>query len=126
MINETKDQNQSYIKSLQQFVPKHCDNCGHKYVEESFRIVKKSEYGTLIHLSCKNCGNSYMINVLNPIKGVGGASRMPIRVDISSGEEIKKFVGKPPISSDDVIDIHNWLKSIKSGKAFKNLSKDSL
>lgn len=65
-----------------------------------------------------------MINVLNPVSGIGGASRMPIRVDISSGEEIKKFIGKPPVSADDVIDIHNWLENLKSAKDFNELEQN--
>ncbi len=107
----------NFIKNLQHFAPKYCDNCGHPFEEPDFKILKQSSINTLLHLRCSSCGNAYMLNVLSPANGVVGSTRVPINLDLQNGEEIKRFAGSEIVSEDDAIDVYNAL-------SFENLEDE--
>ncbi|MEI7579781.1 MAG: hypothetical protein WCJ58_07180 [bacterium] len=102
---------QKLIKNLLAVAPKHCDNCGNKYEENDFKIVKNSPVSTVIHLKCSKCNNSYMLNVLNPVDGMIGAQRTPVNVDLEHGDEIQKFAGLSGVTRDEAIDVHKQLSA---------------
>jgi len=121
MLNQQIDK-QKLIKNLLAVAPKHCDNCGHKYSEKSFDVVKSSLAGTVLHLKCDNCGNSYMLNVLAPnSNGMIGAQRTPINVDLTSQSEIIKFAGSTSVSKDEALDVHLLLSPQLTQKQFRKL-----
>jgi hypothetical protein len=97
---------QKFIKSLQNFAPKYCDNCGSAFSEPDFKILKQSNINTLLHLRCSGCGNAYMLNVLNPANGAAGSTRVPVNLDLSSGEEIKKFAGSDIVDENNALDAY--------------------
>lgn len=113
--------NQSFIKGIKQAIPKHCSNCGNKYEEKDLTLIQKEDYTAVLHLTCSKCKESYLINVLTPLGHLKGASRVPLKIDLSSAGEAKKFVGKGPVSSDDVIDVHKTLEDIQSAEDLKKL-----
>lgn len=102
-------QDQKIIKTIMEVAPKHCENCGHKYKTEDFKIMRKSPVNTLLHLKCSNCGNTYMLNVVSPQNGMMGASRMPINLDLSSSQEFSKFAGGSSVEQDEALDIYELL-----------------
>jgi len=121
MLNQQIDKHK-LIKSLLAIAPKHCDNCGHKYSEKSFDVVKSSLSGTVLHLKCDNCENSYMLNVLAPnSNGMIGAQRTPINVDLNSQNEVIKFAGSSSVSKDEVLDVHLLLSPKLTQDQFKKL-----
>lgn len=120
MQTNSKDQ-QNFIKNLLAVAPKHCDNCGSRYQENDFRIVKSSAASTVLHLKCHICNNAYMLNVMNPVNGMVGSQRTPVNIDLRSGDEIQKFAGKDPVSRNEAIDAFNKLDSASREDTFKRL-----
>jgi hypothetical protein len=111
-------QNLSFMKSIRDAVPRHCSNCGTRYTERDLTLIQKDDYAAVLHLTCSKCKESYLINVVSPLGVLQGASRVPLKLDIGSAEEAKKFMGDAPISSDDVLNIHELLREVKSGRDF--------
>ncbi|HRO65025.1 MAG TPA: hypothetical protein PKU78_02285 [Candidatus Dojkabacteria bacterium] len=107
MQDNFNNKDENILRNLLAVAPKHCDNCGSKYTETNFKIVKSSPSNTVFHLKCSICGNAYMLNVINPVNGMIGAQRTPI--DLEMGEEIQKFAGKPSVDKNEAIDVYNTL-----------------
>lgn len=120
-MNEPKPQDyQNLIKNLLAVAPKHCDNCGNRYIEDDFRIIKNSKMLTVFHLKCSKCNNAYMLNVMSAVNGMVGAQRLPVNTDLDKGEELQKFAGKPAVNKDEAIDIFNSLRAdTKQGQIIK-------
>ena len=116
-----KKNKQNFIKNLLAVAPKHCDNCGSKYAESDFKIVKNSPISTVLHLRCKSCDNAYMLNVLSPMNGLVGAQRTPVNIDLEQGDEIQKFAGKDIVNRDEAIDIHSKLNRDLTKAKFEKL-----
>lgn len=116
-------QNQGFIQGIKKAVPKHCSNCGYKYKEKDLTVIQKDDYAAVLHLTCEKCKESYLINVLSPLGSLQGSSRMPLKIDISSAKEAKKFVGKKPVSSNDVLNIHELLDEVKSADKLSKIFK---
>lgn len=115
----SKDDN--LLRNLLAVAPKHCDNCGSKYTETNFKVVKSSSSNTVFHLKCSFCGNAYMLNVINPVNGMIGAQRTPINIDLEMGEEIEKFAGKLSVDKNEAIDIYNTLEPNLTAENLKKL-----
>ncbi|HRN86208.1 MAG TPA: hypothetical protein PK863_02670 [Candidatus Dojkabacteria bacterium] len=109
MQDNFNNKDENILRNLLAVAPKHCDNCGSKYTETNFKIVKSSPSNTVFHLKCSICGNAYMLNVINPVNGMIGAQRTPINIDLEMGEEIQKFAGKPSVDKNEAIDVYNTL-----------------
>jgi hypothetical protein len=108
--------NKRFLKSIRSAIPKHCSNCGYKYQDKDLTIIQKDNYNAVLHLTCSQCNESYLINILSPLGTLQGSSRMPLKIDIRTADEAKRFIGSRPVSSDDVINIHKLLKNIKSAE----------
>jgi len=121
--NKTQIKNQGFIRSIRKAVPKHCSNCGNKYSHKDLTMIQKDNFTAVFHLTCPKCKESYLINVVSPLGDLQGSSRMPLKIDISSANEAKKFIGKSAVSSDEVLNIHELLEKMKSGKDFHDLLK---
>lgn len=120
MQGKDKDK-QNFIKNLLAIAPKHCDNCGSKYLESDFKVVKNSPVSTVLHLRCRSCDNAYMLNVLSPMNGLVGAQRTPVNIDLEQGDEIQKFAGKETVGRDEAIDIHSKLDKELTKEKFEEL-----
>lgn len=110
MQDNFNNKDENLIRNLLAVAPKHCDNCGSKYSENNFKVVKTSPSNTVFHLKCVICGNAYMLNIINPVNGMIGAQRTPINIDLELGDEIQKFAGKPSVDKDEAIDVYNTLE----------------
>ncbi|MBW7953556.1 MAG: hypothetical protein QY330_04780 [Candidatus Dojkabacteria bacterium] len=116
-----KADSKNLIKNLLAVAPKHCDNCGSKYAEDDFRIVRSSAVNTVLHLKCHVCGNAYMLNVMNPLNGMVGSQRTPINIDLRGSEEIQLFAGKDPVTQNEAIDTYNEIDAEFDQKAIRDL-----
>lgn len=105
-MDKNVEKEQKIIKNIMEVAPKHCENCGNKYRENDFRIMRSSAVNTLLHLKCASCGNTYMLNVVSPMQGMVGASRMPLNLDLYSPNEVSKFAGIEPLEDDEALDIY--------------------
>jgi len=110
MQDNFNNKDENLIRNLLAVAPKHCDNCGSKYSENNFKVVKISPSNTVFHLKCVICGNAYMLNVINPVNGMIGAQRTPINIDLELGDEIQKFAGRPSVDKNEAIDVYNTLE----------------
>lgn len=98
---------QKFIKHFLAIAPKHCDNCGSKYTESDFKVIKSTPGGFVMHLRCQNCNNTYVLNVLDPGNGTVGTQRSPLNLDLNSDNEIQSFAGKESVSRNDALDAYN-------------------
>ena len=119
---QSETQSRNLFKSIKDAIPRHCSNCGHKYTDEDLNLIQKDDFNAILHLSCISCKESYLINVVSPSGVLQGSSRVPLKIDITSAKEAKKFFGKKPISSDDILNLHELLKK-SSSKELSNLLK---
>lgn len=114
------------IKNIMQIAPKHCENCGHKYSQDDFHLMRSTNVNTLLHLKCSSCGNTYMLNVVSPMQGMVGASRIPLNLDLSGASEVSKFAGKNPTNENDAIDIFDRTSSDNFDSFLKDLEAKSV
>ncbi len=120
---EDNNDRQKFIKHFLTIAPKHCDNCGSKYTESDFKIIKSTPGGFVMHLRCQNCNNTYVLNVLNPGNGMVGTQRTPLNLDLVSDGEVQAFAGKDAVSKNDAIDIYNALNKKTTQQQLKQLLK---
>jgi hypothetical protein len=112
---------QNFIKNFLSVAPKHCDNCGAKYSESDFKIIKNSNSNTVLHLKCSFCNNAYMLNVMSPVNGMVGTQRSAINIDLDGGDELQKFAGQDSIKIDEAIDVHTLLGENTEKKSMMKL-----
>lgn len=117
--NNNIDQ-QNLLRNILAVAPKHCDNCGAKYDESDFRIMKTTNTSVVMHLRCRSCNNVYMINIMNPINGMVGAQRIPLNIDLVD-EELQKYAGKSSVTSDDALDLFNKISSNSDQESIRRL-----
>jgi uncharacterized Zn finger protein len=108
------------MNQLSAILPKFCDKCGHKHDSDDFDIVATEQNNATCKLSCKNCGNMYMMQVHSPAPGVLSAQKTGFKTEISS-KEMDKFKEADQIHSDDIIDAYNGLKKVKTIDDFRKL-----
>ncbi len=126
MENSTKyNKIQGILNSIKSAMPKHCSNCGAKYEASDFSLIQNDDFSALLHLTCSKCKESYLINVLSPLGTLNASSRIPLKVDIISADEAKKFIGNEAISTDDILNAHVLLKKIKSAEDLESSLLDS-
>ena len=94
----------SEIKKL--FASLCCSRCGHDFEDESFNIIREDEHFCVVRVVCAECSKSFGMALLGyqPLD----ASESP--TDEEMALEIQE--GPPPITCDDVIDAHNFIKNL--------------
>lgn len=79
-----------------------CSICKHEFDENSF-VIKRDEQGLLVtNLQCQNCGKNYGVAFL-------GFSEINVKDETKIPLEVQE--GPAPISYDDVIDAHRFIKN---------------
>ena len=94
-----------YIDAIARF----CDRCGTPYTTSDISIISDMQVTSIIHFSCSNCKSHHIATFIKPM---GISNRTPINTDLKVGE-IGKFAKAGEISSDDVLDLYDRLKSQK-------------
>lgn len=80
-----------------------CSVCKHDFDESSF-VIKRDEKGLLVaNLQCNNCGKNYGIAFL-------GFSDIEVKDENNFPLEVQE--GPDPITYDDVIDAHKFIKNL--------------
>ena len=103
--NALLQKKQFFIDSVAKF----CDKCGTPYTVDDLNIVQSTGAGTIIHFSCQNCKAKHVASLVMPL---GISQRMPVNMDLDSSE-MKKFMSKKELVSQDVLDVYEELKSVK-------------
>lgn len=117
--NKGKTLRKNFIESIKNAIPKHCSNCGTQYKDSDLSLMQKDDYTAILHLTCKKCKESYLINVVSPLGSLQGSSRVPLKIDLLSAKEAKKFIGKAPVKSDDILDLHEILSDVETAEDLK-------
>lgn len=89
-----------------------CNNCSKSYDESGIVIVGAMNDEVILHLNCSGCGSQ---SVLNAVLDKYQENRKHSGLKIRNLER----ANLPEITSNDVIDIHNFLKNF--GGDFKKL-----
>lgn len=84
-----------------------CPICNLKYSSAEIRVIEERNDAHLVYIKCGRCQSSILAIVTANQLGV---SSVGILTDLS-GEDILKFKKQPAVSTNDVIDMHQLLKS---------------
>ncbi|MDD5567258.1 MAG: hypothetical protein PHH01_03630 [Patescibacteria group bacterium] len=94
----------------------YCPLCNAQYNPLSAKILEERDDAHLIHIQCRKCGSSIVALVL--ASGVG-ISSVGLITDLS-GDDALRFKNNPTISSDDVLQLYDFLQ--KDFDIIKHLS----
>jgi hypothetical protein len=82
-----------------------CSKCKNDFDEDSIKSVHKEKDYNVIHLVCSKCGKDF------------GLAFLKLSDNISDNEndiELKDSRNKPPITSNEVIDAHEYIKDFEN------------
>lgn len=96
------DDRQIFIETI----AKYCDKCGTPYSINDLRIVKNTDFSSIIHFSCSSCKSNHIATFIKPM---GMSSRTPVNTDLSI-EEISLYAKRSRVSADEVLDVYNELE----------------
>lgn len=84
-----------------------CAGCGADFDENSFTILREDELFCVVQVICQNCKKSFGIAFL-------GQEVPTVNSREYTDEELALNIqeGPPPISVDDVLDAHNFIKNL--------------
>jgi hypothetical protein len=82
-----------------------CAVCGHHFAASDVRVVGRTEQVWAMHINCRECRTQALLFAV--IKE-GGAE--PIYTDLAP-DEWERVKDRPPISTDDVIAVHQYMQS---------------
>jgi len=84
-----------------------CSRCKEDFDENSVKILRNENGLCVIQLVCQNCRKSFGIAIL-------GLNESEIEDSIYKKEDYPLEIqeGAPPISYDDVLDAHNFIKNL--------------
>jgi len=80
----------------------YCPLCECSYNPQQARVLGENEESHLLHIECGNCANALIALVMISAVGV---SSVGLLTDLCY-EEVHRFKSFAPISTDNVIDIH--------------------
>ena len=78
-----------------------CSQCRNVFDEDSITIKRQEEGLSVVQLECKHCGKSFGVAFL-------GLSN----IDVKNYEPLEVVEGPEPITFDDVIDAHRFIKEL--------------
>ncbi|GEM_PF-6391919 len=104
-----------------------CPACLKKLDKERGRMVKADSQASLIHFFCPHCRIFSLLFVFNSpqLGNNGGLLGISMLTDLDL-DEARNFLGKKPLSTNEVIEIYQSLSSStpKAKSFFKNNSTD--
>ena len=86
-----------------------CPICGKKYGHRSARIVQGNQDAFLVHVGCKHCGSASLA-IISRSKGTENMLAMGVMTDLNY-QEACDLLQQKPISSDEIIEVYQSLKS---------------
>ncbi len=82
-----------------------CSACGADFTEESFKIMREEDDFSVLQVVCKECGKSFGLAFL-------GENNIAVKNHSDADLALELQEGPDPISSDDVIDAHKFIKNL--------------
>lgn len=91
-----------------------CPHCDHNFSQEGVKLLKKENDFWIVKIFCNNCNNLAGIAIV----GVEHLDEENTPKEIENLEltdnDIIRFNDKAPISADDVLEAHNFIKNLGS------------
>lgn len=96
----------------------HCPQCGSLYTNSEVGVLQESEMAILATITCAKCQYQSVVTL-----SLGGSMTMSLASDLKPSE-FGKFLNSDPIDTNDLVDIHQFLKKTKGNfnEEFKSLS----
>jgi hypothetical protein len=89
---------------------KQCPLCKVEYKMDTVKLVEEREGAHLVHITCSECGNAVLaLIVISQL----GMSSVGVITDLTFGDSVK-FLPKPSISEDDLLNFHEILEKKQS------------
>jgi len=88
-----------------------CPVCQKKYDPGKVVLLSEDDRKTVLHIACESCGISSLIFVS---VGKMGVVSFGILTDLGR-EEVRKFYGSEPVSTDDTLATYRFLKGFNGG-----------
>ena len=85
-----------------------CSECGADFTEESINILREEDEFSVLQVVCSKCGKSFGIAFL----GESGLAVKGGRESADSDYAFELQEGPGPVSADDVIDAHKFIKNL--------------
>lgn len=95
---------QELIKNIQSMM--RCPSCGSSYGADTIHFLGQLDMAALIQLDCGQCGLPVMATII--VSDKNQATQTKLLSDMSSDD--LKHASKDPISTDNVVDVHRFLK----------------
>lgn len=107
---------QELIKNIQAMM--RCPSCGATYGENHIHFLGQLDMAALIQLDCQSCGLPVMATIVVSEKQ---QAAMPKLMTDVSREELRGVQNRDPVSTDQVVDTHQFLKDFDGNfeKLFK-------
>ncbi|GEM_PF-1298331 len=86
-----------------------CPLCGKRVDVEIAKVIKKRENSSVLFLACPHCKGSVFLAIVDD---VFGTVSLGVATDFTV-DDLAKFQGRKPISSDELLDLHLILKNKK-------------
>ncbi len=96
------------IESDDNFLNK-CPLCGKRVDVETAKVVKKKENSSVLFLACPHCNGAVFLAIVDD---VFGTISLGVATDFTV-EDLDRFHGKKPVSSDELLDLYLFLKNKK-------------
>lgn len=86
-----------------------CSQCKHDFEEDSIKVLREDEGLYVIQVTCAECNKSFGLAFL-------GLESISLKPDEIEDEYVPLTIqeGPAPISADDVIDAHKFIKNLES------------
>ena len=84
----------------------HCPQCGSLYTSSEVGVLQETEMAILATITCAKCQHQSVVTI-----SLGGVTTGE-STDLKPAE-VNKFIDSEPIDSDDLLDIHQYLKKSK-------------
>ncbi|MEP7162855.1 MAG: hypothetical protein ABI747_03775 [Candidatus Moraniibacteriota bacterium] len=89
----------------------HCPVCNKEYRPAKMLLLDQEEKRSTLHLTCEACGASTLVYV--SLSQMGAVS-MGVLTDLDQSEA-KILFKEEPVSSDEVLEVHEFLKQHEGG-----------
>lgn len=88
-----------------------CPVCQKKYDPSKVVLLSEDDRKTVLHIACESCGISSLVFVS---LGKMGAVSFGMLTDLGR-EEVRTFYGSEPITADDALAVHRFMKGFRGG-----------
>ncbi|MFY9457995.1 MAG: hypothetical protein WAP23_03680 [Candidatus Spechtbacterales bacterium] len=84
-----------------------CPICSKKFNSSDASKIEKTESAETLYVECRTCGSSVVLGVVKNVPGL--VTTIGMLTDMKKND-IERFRSMPPISLDDILEMHKYLE----------------